>query len=315
MQNVAKELERRYNENMKEMTIRAVARKFDAGYLFVPATKADKQVMQMFCEESKGEYVTMDVVTSRKNKSWEQVKAVWALIELIYEVTYGVRPTSKQAANLYMSLILLYADRVPDLLHPGEKIPVTLSQMDKEQAVRFIQCLINHLAGLEKLSDIQASSLDEIFKTFEEMKGGLEKDPVDIDENGNWLTVEEWRKRNNHSFASGRTQALEVAHIVTRGSSPQNIESVWNLMLLTHEEHIDIQHGKGWDEFLAIYPHLKPRVNRARAMAGKAEFEDNGKKAIFNDKPEVVSLVEQVMGGTAMPEEEWAEKEAVEDIF
>ncbi|MBO7123274.1 MAG: hypothetical protein J6V90_08350 [Treponema sp.] len=300
---------------MKEMTIRAVARKFDAGYLFVPATKADKQVMQMFCEESKGEYVTMDVTTSRKNKSYDQVKTVWALIELIYEVSQKVRPTTQQAASLYMELIMLYADRVPSLINIGEKIPVTLSQMDKEQAVRFIQCLINHLCEMGKLSDLQASSLTEIFQSFEEMKGGLDSDPVDKDSDGNWLTVAEWKKRNNHSFASGRVGDLEVAHIVTRGSSPQNIESVWNLILLTHEEHIEIQHGKGWDVFLGIYPHLKARVNRARRMAEKEEFQDNGKKSAFETKPEVVSLVEQAFGGEAVKESDWAEKEPVSDIF
>lgn len=300
---------------MKEMTIRAVARKFDAGYLFVPATKADKQVMQMFCEESKGEYVTMDVTTSRKNKSYDQVKTVWALIELIYEVSFHVRPTKNQAASLYMELIMLYADRVPSLIHIGEMVPVTLSQMDKEQAVRFIQCLINHLCDMGKLSDIQESSLTEIFQSFEQMKGELEYDPVDKDSDGNWLTVEAWKMRNNHSFASGRVGGLEVAHIVTRGSSPQNIESVWNLMLLTHEEHIEVQHGKGWDVFLGIYPHLKARVNRARRMAEKEEFLDNGKKSAFEPKPEVASLVEQAFGGEAVKASEWADKEVVEDIF
>lgn len=306
---------------MKEMTIRAVAKKFDAGYLFLPATKADKQVMQMFCQSAGSEWVTLNVVQTRRNKSFEQVKAVWALVELIYEVSVGVRPTSAQAASLYMELILLYADRTPSVVKKGERVPVTLSQMDKEQAVRFIQCLINHLSEMGGLSDMQQSSLSEIFTAFEAMKGGFERDPVDVDADGNWLSVEEWRKRNNHSFASGRTGTLEVAHIVTRGSSPQNIGSVWNLMLLTHEEHIDIQHGKGWDEFLAVYPHLKERVNRARRLAGKEEFGDDGLKPSLGAErlPDEVAAVARAFGGkvtkAGSDEVVWAEREEPEEIF
>ena len=65
---------------------------------------------------------------------------------------------------------------------------------------------------------------------------------------------------------------LEVAHIVSRGADKEDIDEVWNLMMLTHYEHIEIMHKKGWNAFLEIYPHLRGRVKRARNLAGKLKL-------------------------------------------
>ena len=96
-----------------------------------------------------------------------------------------------------------------------------------------------------------------------------------MDENGSYLSLQDWKERNNFSFASGisnKAMPLEVAHIVSRGADKEDIDEVWNLMMLTHYEHIEIMHKKGWNAFLEIYPHLRGRVERATNLAGKLKL-------------------------------------------
>jgi hypothetical protein len=82
------------------------------------------------------------------------------------------------------------------------------------------------------------------------------------------LSESEWREKYTYSQASGKQGLIVRAHIVSRGSDGRDVESSWNWLSLTYEEHEE-QHRLGWDIFLSIYPHLRGRVNRARNLAGK----------------------------------------------
>jgi len=119
------------------------------------------------------------------------------------------------------------------------------------------------------MADKLECDVKEIFEEFQNFKNSFNNDPIDYGPDGELLSTEEWVKVNKCSFASGRRENLEIAHIVSKGTSPQFRDCCWNFMLLTHEEHIEIQHKKGWSELLAIYPHLKGRYDRAFAIAGK----------------------------------------------
>ena len=64
-------------------------------------------------------------------------------------------------------------------------------------------------------------------------------------------------------------QELEICHIITKKHRPDLRECVWNLLRMTHYEHIEIQHRHGWKRLLSIYPHLIPRVKAAYDRAGE----------------------------------------------
>ena len=96
----------------------------------------------------------------------------------------------------------------------------------------------------------------------------LYPDLIDKDCNGKEYSIDDWCKVNSFSHASGSTETLEIAHIISKGSAPQFRDCVWNFLRLTHEEHM-FQHQKGWSEFLALFPHLRPRVERARRLASE----------------------------------------------
>jgi hypothetical protein len=86
------------------------------------------------------------------------------------------------------------------------------------------------------------------------------------------LPESEWRKKHPYSEASAKNGPIVRAHIVSRGADGRDIEASWNWLALTREEH-QLQHDKGWDYFLRVYPHLKGRIDRARRLAGKMDLE------------------------------------------
>lgn len=270
---------------MNKISIRALVSKNTHSYEFKPATPADKTVLDMFFQESLGKYVTLTCSQRKGTKTYDQVKTVWALIYILYESMNNGKPNTEQAAQLYAALINDYAPREPNPLHKGEDMPVTLSRMSKQQAAVFIQSIINELSLHHTLSPDAQVDLQELFASFQEYKGNFDNDPVDYAANGELLSLPEWLERNPVSMASGRRENLEVAHILTKGAYPQFEKCVWNMIRLTHDEHIGIMHNQishngeitkdEWDLFLQIYPHLRKRIERARKLAYKIDQQSN----------------------------------------
>lgn len=272
---------------MGKICIRAIPKNFNNGWLLLPATNQDKRVLNMFSEENSGKYVTVTVNLQKGDKTYDQVKTVWALISILFEAQNNRQPQVFESEIMYNSLILEYAERITDPRHPEQSVPITLSQMSIEQAARFIQNI-----ELEVIMSIDEShcewddklkcDVNEIFTMFEDYKGGCKNDPTDYGPDGQLLSTAEWVKTHNVSMASGSRENLEIAHIVSKGTAPQYRDCCWNFLRLTHYEHIEIQHGKdGWTTLLKIYPWLRKRVRRARELAHQLDtlnLNDNEKK-------------------------------------
>ena len=56
---------------------------------------------------------------------------------------------------------------------------------------------------------------------------------------------------------------LQLCHIVSKGARPDLRDYPWNWLRMNHYEHLEIQHKKGFEELLTLYPHLGPRVKNA----------------------------------------------------
>lgn len=253
---------------MNAINIKGILKRSDEGVLFCPATNADRNLLFSYVEESQGKYVSVDMKNTRATKTYDQLKAAWALIDLIFQSMNFRRPTSAERQQMYHDLLEEFAPRRPSLLHKGEDEPITFSEMTKQQLSSFIQSLINFLAESCDLDFKDQMIVRDIFLEWQNYKSSLDKDPDDYDENGELLDMATWRERHTVSFASGIGGNLDMAHIVSRGADVVHKGCCWNVMMLTHEEHM-MQHAKGWNEFLEIYPHLRGRVERARHIAGK----------------------------------------------
>ena len=250
---------------MDKISIRAVPKKFENGsYLLLPATPADKNVLNAFAESLGNKYARIVFSKMTPNKSYDQVKTVFALIDLRFFIKNHRYPTDKEQAYEYSCLLWKYAPREPNPLNPKESAPITLSKMSKSQAASFISSIIADIYEFsgDMLMDSQAVELKEIFEEFMSAEGV--HNPVDYDENGNMLSEDEWRKKNHFSFASGvDTPDLQLHHIIAR-AHPVSRDCSWNWMMLTDYEHNRLIHAKGgWQKFLMIYPHLATRVKTA----------------------------------------------------
>lgn len=255
---------------MNKVTVRAVPKKFSNGsYLLMPATPAEKTALDTFCESVGSRYVTVTINAAKGNKTYDQVKTVFALCSILFQSNYDRKPNSDENQRMYESLLWDFADKEPDLLHPDREVPVHLSKMSKTQAAQFISSIMALVIENCDLDDRQQIEVKELFQQFKEQTSVGDGNPCDYDKDGNLLSVDEWCKRNNVSMASGINDGtLEIAHIITKGSRPDLRNCVWNFLRLTHYEHIEIQHRKGWGELLSIYPHLKRRVKAAFDKAG-----------------------------------------------
>lgn len=279
---------------MNKISIRAVPKLFKNGsFLLLPATPNDKRTLDMFCNNlPQNDYVRVVLSETKANKSYDQVRTIWALISIIYEIDNHSKPTAEQAALYYTHFINLYAPMQDDPLDPTKKIPVTLSKMTKYEATVFVNCLMKEAMQRMGISPDKSLIVDveELFTEFIEWRNKQKIDPIDVDENGNWLSIDEWCERNPASMASGSTEELEVCHIITKSKRPDLRECVWNLLRMTHYEHIEIQHRFGWERLLSIYPHLTARV--------KAAYDRAGELYPFNSKDtfeESASLAEQAL--------------------
>jgi hypothetical protein len=198
---------------------------------------------------------------------------VWKLVTVIFESMEGRLPTEEEKYELYLDLLDVYADKVPNRIRGGLR-PIHISEANSLEGSKFIDGLLSHLATECSLSYEAQTTVQEILQEWENWRGGLETDHADYAnaEQTEMLTELEWRRKHVYSEASGRGGTIVRAHIMSRGADRSDIEKAWNWVALLPEEHEE-QHRLGWDKFLDIYPHLRGRVVRARNLAGKLELE------------------------------------------
>ena len=68
--------------------------------------------LDTFSENVKDRYVTVTVNLSRANKSYDQVKTVFALIDIRFEIQHHRKPTDTEQAIVYSQFLWKYAEKV-----------------------------------------------------------------------------------------------------------------------------------------------------------------------------------------------------------
>lgn len=263
---------------MNAIALRGLLKKKGDVFYIIPATKADKTLIGNYADLAEDKYITIQMKSGSGSKSYSQVKTAWALIKMLFIANKGRKPTTSEADLFYESLLEEYSDKklVEDVLHHKMKeVPVTMSEMSKLQLARFMQIIIQLLHENTQEMLTSADDLVEIQELFTEWQEYLslqEVDPTDFNEDGEYLSIEEYRQTHKYSYASGRTCGedgtdLEFAHIVSRGASAAFENCCWNGMMLTHEEHLEIMHEEGFNSLIARYPHIRGRVQRAMNLA------------------------------------------------
>jgi len=204
-----------------------------------------------------------------KTRSYDQLKTVWKLISIIFESMEGRKGTAGEQYSLYLELLSEYASKVVCKLN-GNLRQVHISKSDPActvgTAAYFIEGLMIHLSQFCDLPIGPQTEVRGLLTEWLSWRGGLEDDPLDDN-----MSEEVWRVRHVISEASGKSGQIQLAHIVSRGTDQEDINEAWNWLALSPSEHA-LQHACGWDAFLAKFPHLRGRVERARQKAGKLEL-------------------------------------------
>lgn len=204
-----------------------------------------------------------------QHRTFKQNNAVWVLVGIIFQSLENRNGTHEELYDLYCDLLEEYADKKPSRIN-GRLRPVHLSEMNTEQAGRFIDALLYHLATLCELSIDLQSDVRKFIYEWEEWK---HKEENEFEE---FTSVAEMREKVVYSEASGKGGPLHFHHIVTRGACPAAIDKTWNLMALTPDEHnFYHQQCKTWDEFLEVYPHLRGKVERAQKKCAELVQQNN----------------------------------------
>ena len=207
----------------------------------------------------------VEIDAAFQKRSFKQLSAIWKLITIIFQTDSENHrlPTEDEKYELYEYLLDEYADKKINKYNSNLVSPVRLSESKTINAAQFIDGLLYHLSSMCSIPmDLQAEVRDIIYQ-WEIWRG---KQEIDINDN---RSIEDMREKILYSEASGRCENIEFAHFVSRGSSTATIDEPWNLVALTHNEHIEVQHKFGWKEFLSRYPHLQGRYDRAREKAKK----------------------------------------------
>jgi hypothetical protein len=219
-------------------------------------------------------YLQIVFELQHQKRTFKQNSSVWKLIDCIWLSMEKDPPTEEEKYSLYLDLLEVYADKVKNRI-TGELRPIHISESNSIEGARFIDGLLYHLSTVVGNFDYNTqNTVIDVLQEWEEWRGSLEIDPMDYSdlECTKMLTEAEWREKHKVSEASGQGGIIDRCHIVSRGADAADIEKSWNWLALTHEEHM-MQHKRGWDEFIRIYPHLKGRIERARRLAHKLDLE------------------------------------------
>jgi hypothetical protein len=235
------------------------------------ASREDKDGAKVYPE------YTLEIAA--RDRTFKQNRAIWALITVIFRSMHGRKPTEEEKHDLYLDVLDMYAEKVPNRF-TGALRPVHLSESDVYQAGKIVTHLIDVLieycdlsgtmdeSGKDISADLQAD-VRTIFNRWQEWRGGLARDPLDYDEEGNELDLVAWMEKHRVSDATGLNPGnLQLCHIVSRGADEADIDRPWNWLRLEEPLHIGVQHQNGWERLLQAYPHLRSRVLRARSLAG-----------------------------------------------
>lgn len=212
-----------------------------------------------------------------QHRSFKQLNTVWKLVETIFEAENGVKPLQNEKYELYLDLLDLYADKIPNR-YSNQLRNIHISEANTMAGAHFIDGLLYHLNSMCKLTDDLQADVRKILYEFEIWRGNQEHD-INDDRNVNDL-----REYVRYSEASGLGGEIHFHHIVTRGACPAAIDKAWNLMALTPDEHNFFhQQCKNWDDFLEVYPHLRGKVEKAQKKAALL-VQENNKLNIDKDK-------------------------------
>lgn len=226
--------------------------------LVQPCNLTDLQLFGKIIEKQK-EVLICEVSTPIKAKSYDQVKTVWKLVELIFISQEGRKPTEEERRALYEDLLEEYAMKRPSNINPNKLVPIHVSKTDTKACAYFIQGLMFHLASYCDLNVQDSTQVKQLLAEWQEWYGSIDASEIEN------VSMAEYHEMHPYSEASGLGGDLHLHHIVPKGASEKLRDVTANWVILTVAEH-SFLHNYGEKKFIERFPHLRNKFARANAL-------------------------------------------------
>ena len=203
-----------------------------------------------------------------KRRTLTQLATLKAIESLLYWANYDMFPAKSTDLAEIHQVIMNHAGLYHDDAKFGRLMVTTSSNhCTTVHMNRFIEVAIQFLLEADvphtMVEPAAQMNFQELYREWYKLRS--------LDEDMDDITWEEYKKRVpfDEFNCVQATEDCQKMHIISRGAQPDAIDESWNWIRGPESIHIRIQHQKGWGPVLQEFPHLIPKVERARKMAHK----------------------------------------------
>ncbi len=224
-----------------------------------------------------GEPMDIRLETWYQRRTLTQLQTLKSLEALLYWANHNAYPASSDLLYGYHQVIVEESNIRREDPASGHRVLITTSSplCTTADMNQFIDLAIHFLLVADVPPNMVEPIANKDFKTL--YKEWYKARSVDPETNDNIKTWEEYCERVQYDEflcvainekGTGETQKI---HIVSRGASADSIDESWNWIRGATSIHQKI-HQHGWDPVLHEFPHIAPKVHRARELAKKKEL-------------------------------------------
>lgn len=204
-----------------------------------------------------------------KKRTLTQLATLKAIESLLYWAHNGTFPLSSTLLDGFHSVIMEAAGimRMDDECGKYMRITTSSRLCTTADMNRFIEVAIQFVLDADIPHTMTMPALEMDFRKLYQEWYKIRSLEPDMDN----ITWEEYCVRYPYDEFNciSNTEGLQKMHIVSRGSDVTAIDESWNWIRGPESIHIRIQHQHGWGPVLQEFPHIIPKVERARQMAKK----------------------------------------------
>lgn len=226
-----------------------------------------------------GDAADIRLETWYKRGTLTQKATLRAMEALLYWTNYNQYPASSELLKGYHQALMEDTDIKREDPVSGHRVLVTTSSpmCTTVDMNNFIDTAIHWLL----MADIPPNMIEPIsekdFKgIYHEWYKARSVDPSSIDNIKNWeeycerFPYDEFLCVGINEKGTGQTQKI---HIVSRGADISAVDEPWNWIRGATSIHDKIHNSNlGWTAVLHEFPHVAPKVHRARELAKKKEL-------------------------------------------
>jgi hypothetical protein len=221
------------------------------------AAKRDKPATEDF------PVLSFDFAFWYKKRTIDQNSLYWALLSILSFEVYG---EFHHEEEIHEEILAIYSPRVEGPL-TRRQVPKRSKELTTVEFSRIIEGVFKELAE-HGVSIESGARIAEYWRGWQTWRGEQEADPLVED----YKNEGEYKDRIPYCEAClkyiGDAGGGSIAHIVSRGAGGSS--DTQNLLHLCDADHVLLQHQNGWEAFLAKYPHLSWKVDKARETEAPA---------------------------------------------